>query len=131
MVRFVYLSDQIVEGIREFAFYNTTIDRFMEFSGCQTWQSVEDFIKDYDGNELQRFVRLMNLDEENNLTQENLCIWHFPKNGELPKDSGNGFNLSEEVLVVEPDVRYIGRYDFDSKDTNQWANVVKWCYLPL
>jgi len=59
MKRFIDLSDQIIEGTKEFAFYDTTIDKFLEFQGVQTWETMEEFMKDYDGDDMERFTKLI------------------------------------------------------------------------
>jgi hypothetical protein len=46
MLRFINLSDQINEGEKEFAFYDTVTESFVTLSGAQTWTSVDDFRKD-------------------------------------------------------------------------------------
>lgn len=56
MIRFIDLSDQIIDGEKEFAFYDTVIDTFKIFSGCQTWDTIEDFKNDYVGEELERYL---------------------------------------------------------------------------
>jgi hypothetical protein len=62
MIRFIDLGRQIsCGGAREFAFYNTIPDMFVDFggSGCQTWNCWEDFKEAFhlqDGyNDLDRF----------------------------------------------------------------------------
>jgi hypothetical protein len=65
MIRFIDLGDQIIDDCNEFAFYDTTIDKFREFQGIQTWSSIEDFKSDYDGDELDRYLRLIPKDWEN------------------------------------------------------------------
>lgn len=60
MIRFIDISGQITDDVKEFSFYDTTIDKFIEGeSGMQTWSSVEDFIDDYNGNQLERFLSLI------------------------------------------------------------------------
>lgn len=59
MIRFIDLGDQITDGYNEFSFYDTTIEKFREFQGVQIWGSVEDFTKDYEGDELERYLRLI------------------------------------------------------------------------
>lgn len=59
MIRFIDLSNQIIEGEKEFAFYNTVTGKFFEFSDSQTWDCIEDFITDFTGDDLNRFILLI------------------------------------------------------------------------
>ncbi|MTK53286.1 hypothetical protein [Paludibacter sp.] len=64
MKRFIDLGNQTGNidydsGEREFAFYDTVRDCFETFGGSQTWTCIEDFIKDYSGNELDRYLILI------------------------------------------------------------------------
>lgn len=64
MLRFINLSDQINEGEKEFAFYDTVKESFVTLSGSQTWASVDDFTKDYQDEQgskhnYARMVRLI------------------------------------------------------------------------
>ena len=43
MIRFIDLGDQIFEGTREFAFFDTITDTFESFDHEQTWETWEDF----------------------------------------------------------------------------------------
>jgi len=47
MIRFIDLGDQILEGQREFAWWDTVVDEFEEFNTAQTWETWEDFAEDY------------------------------------------------------------------------------------
>lgn len=47
MKRFIDLGDQIDEGTKEFAWYDTILDRFEEFSGEQTWNCWDSFREAY------------------------------------------------------------------------------------
>ena len=47
MIRFIDLGDQILEGTKEFAWWNTITDSFMEFCGVQAWESWEEFERDF------------------------------------------------------------------------------------
>lgn len=74
MIRFIDLGDQILEGQRQFAWWDTVTDTFLQFSGNQTWQNWDDFRVDYlfsfpkgeqivsgetyEPNEILRFKRL-------------------------------------------------------------------------
>ncbi len=62
MIRFINLTGQIMlDDAPYFAWYDTVTDTFMTFSGFQTWDCWHDFVEDYDGNELERFHKLMPL----------------------------------------------------------------------
>jgi hypothetical protein len=43
MYRFIDLGDQIIDGVREFAFFDTVTDNFLDFCGSQTFDSIADF----------------------------------------------------------------------------------------
>lgn len=47
MIRFIDLGDQILEGHREFAFFDTIVDLFERFNGEETWYTWEDFVYSY------------------------------------------------------------------------------------
>lgn len=59
MIRFINIGSQITDDNNEFAFYDTTTDTFCSFSGSQKWDSVENFKQDFDGNDIDRFLRLI------------------------------------------------------------------------
>lgn len=62
MIRFIDLRGQIVtlSNDAHFAFFDTVSDKFLEFSGFQEWDSIEDFTADYDGNDdIERFLKLI------------------------------------------------------------------------
>lgn len=63
MIRFIDLTNQICDGASEFTFYDTTTDRFIEFSGSQTWSTVEDFKQDFKGSdaELELYINLISV----------------------------------------------------------------------
>lgn len=63
MLRFINLSDQINEGEKEFAFYDTVKESFVTLSGSQTWASVEDFTKDYQDEQSSKhnYARMVRL----------------------------------------------------------------------
>lgn len=42
MIRYVYIGDQITEGSKEFAFFDTITDRFLTFDGCQVFEGKEE-----------------------------------------------------------------------------------------
>lgn len=68
MIRFIDLGEQICEGVREFAFYNTINDQFINCDGIETFDSWEVFQTLYKGDELERF--------------KSLCqLWVFEKKG--------------------------------------------------
>ena len=66
MIRFIDLGNQIMDDYNEFSFYDTTIEKFVEFQGNQTWDSIEDFTNDYEGKELDRYLKLIPDDWTNN-----------------------------------------------------------------
>ncbi len=43
MIRFIDLGDQITEGFREFAWFDTISDSFIDLCGEQTWETWERF----------------------------------------------------------------------------------------
>ncbi len=52
-MRFIDLGKQIgidEEWPREFCFWNTVSDRFLEFGGYQVWTDWKDFTGDFDGD---------------------------------------------------------------------------------
>lgn len=53
MIRFVYIGDQICDGEKSFAFYNTVYDKFVEFDGVQVFDDVRDFDEYSEGHELR------------------------------------------------------------------------------
>lgn len=61
MIRFIDLTGQIYLDEEEvsFAFYDTVRDKFCEFSDTQCWDSIEEFINDYTGEDIERFLRLI------------------------------------------------------------------------
>lgn len=56
MIRFIYIGEEINEGETDFAFFDTVTSKFKEFSGFQVWSNVEDFVSDYEGNEIDRYL---------------------------------------------------------------------------
>ena len=62
VIRFIDLGRQIGlddQWPREFAFYDTVTDTFVNFKGSETWETVDDFRYDFDplmGWELSRFI---------------------------------------------------------------------------
>jgi len=61
MKRFVDLGHQLGlddDWPREFAWYCTVVDSFEVHGPSQTWESWEDFERDYDGIELDRYKTL-------------------------------------------------------------------------
>lgn len=61
MIRFIDLTGQIYLDDEEkcFAFFDTVRDKFCEFSGCQQWDSIEEFKNDYTGDEVNRYLSLI------------------------------------------------------------------------
>jgi len=47
MIRFIDLGEQILEGQKSFAWFDTITDTFIEYDGYQTWDSWEDFAYSY------------------------------------------------------------------------------------
>ncbi len=47
MIRFIDLGDQILEGQREFAWWDTITDQFLEFSTSQRWENWKEFEVDF------------------------------------------------------------------------------------
>lgn len=45
MMRFIDLGDQILEGTREFAWFDTVTDTFERFDGEETWDTWNEFAK--------------------------------------------------------------------------------------
>jgi hypothetical protein len=66
MIRFIDLKDQICEGTREFAWYDTVRDEFFGFPNAYTWESWEDFEEDFKANkcdwDIERFRGLFHQD---------------------------------------------------------------------
>ena len=60
MIRFIDLGDQItLDGTKEFAWFDTITERFIEFNGTHVWDSWEYFESDAEGDEdMDRFKRL-------------------------------------------------------------------------
>lgn len=61
MIRFIDLTGQIYldDEEKSFAFFDTVTDKFCMFSGNQYWDNVEDFKNDFTGDDIDRFLRLM------------------------------------------------------------------------
>lgn len=64
MMRFVHIKDQVNFGYDEFAFFDTTIDRFIEIDGQQVFESIQDlkdaFLSDKRGQQfLDRLLGLI------------------------------------------------------------------------
>lgn len=51
MIVFIDLEDKIQEGIHEFCFFNTANRNFKTFAGVQTWETAEEFMMDFAGEE--------------------------------------------------------------------------------
>lgn len=47
MIRFLNLKNQIINGVPDFAFYDTIDDRIMQFNGVQVFDSREEFMTLY------------------------------------------------------------------------------------
>jgi len=80
MIRFVDLGDQITcDGTKEFAWYNTVIDAFEEYSGNQVWDNWLEFETDFRHEEHK--VYLVGYGIPNTIDRyERLFLWK--KNGE-------------------------------------------------
>lgn len=59
MIRFINIGEQIDDKNR-FAFYDTVTDKFCEFSGSHSWDNISDFEKDFQGDDIDRYKRLIN-----------------------------------------------------------------------
>ncbi len=64
MKRFIDMGDQITEGVRTFAWWDTITDRFETFLGSQKWESKESFTQDFECDydcppKLDRYLRLI------------------------------------------------------------------------
>ena len=70
MIRFVYIGSQISSNERQFAFYDTVQDRFLDFKGDQVFSSLEDFKTSAKNHKLyERCLRLLPV---NGLLKEDL-----------------------------------------------------------
>jgi hypothetical protein len=99
MKRFIDIAEQTgntKEGTKEFAFYCTHLDAFETHSENTTWTSSDEFAKDYKGDELERYLRLIPKNwntnnitdgvfslledrfiELNNIKKENKAKWNY------------------------------------------------------
>ena len=59
MIRFIYIGDQIMEGERDFAFFDTVTDTFLDFDGDQVFASIEEFEAAASGELLARCLGLI------------------------------------------------------------------------
>ena len=69
MIRFIDLGEQILDGEKSFAWFDTIIDQFIEYNGTHVWSSWEDFSADFDdyngmGYDLNRFKGLYKWDRQ-------------------------------------------------------------------
>lgn len=53
----LYLTDDAENNA--FAFFCTVRDKFETFTGSQTWSSKEEFLEDYDGDDVERYLALI------------------------------------------------------------------------
>lgn len=76
MKRYIDLKDQIIEGNEEkhFAFFCTVSCKFEEFSGSQEWVSVKDFIEDYFGTDIDRYLSLIPIKNDDEITESLMNI---------------------------------------------------------
>jgi hypothetical protein len=58
MKRFIDLTHQIHSG-NKFAWYDTVVDQFEEWSGICTWETWEEFELDYTGDDILRYRKLV------------------------------------------------------------------------
>ena len=65
MKRFIDLGEQILEGERCFAWFNTVVDQFEEYGGVQAWQTWAEFEQDCGGDDLLRYRGLFPADWPN------------------------------------------------------------------
>jgi len=56
MIRFIDLGDQILEGTKHFAWFDTVTDTFETYSYEQVWETWEDFKEAYQGDEQNPFA---------------------------------------------------------------------------
>lgn len=64
MIRHIFIGDQINEGDKQFAFFDTVTDTFLSFEGEQVFDNVEDFKYCARGNSLlERCLALIPKDE--------------------------------------------------------------------
>ena len=62
MIRFVDIGDQItLDGTKEFAWFDTIVDRFIEFNGTHVWDCWEVFEEDYEHDEIMPLSRFKSL----------------------------------------------------------------------
>jgi hypothetical protein len=63
MIRFVDVGTQInlddEDYIKEFCFFNTRVDMFVDYGQDCMWETVSEFIEAYEGDELNRYVGLI------------------------------------------------------------------------
>ena len=50
MIRFINLTDQIDDDTFNFAWYDTIVDKFLEFNGYQVFDSWDDFKEEYEAD---------------------------------------------------------------------------------
>ena len=50
MIRFIDLGDQILEGQRQFAWFNTITDTFENYNGCEAWETWKEFEDDHNAD---------------------------------------------------------------------------------
>lgn len=105
MIRFINLGTQLyltndTDGF-EFAFYCTVRDVFEEFSGSQTWASKKEFIADYDGDELDRYLSL--IPEGWNIPDCKTGIFKFECFDFQKKDQTKKISDNTRALVCQED----------------------------
>ena len=60
MIRFIYIGDQITDGSKDFAFYDTVTDHFVSVDGQFVFENTQDLIHaSVDSKQLARLIRLV------------------------------------------------------------------------
>ena len=74
MIRFIDIGEQILDGERNFAWFNTITDCFFEYNGTQVWSSWDEFVDDFNdyGYEFERFKRLYKWKNEHQINTVSL-----------------------------------------------------------
>lgn len=67
MKRFIDIGEQTGDqdlGVKEFAFFDTVTGKFESHSGSMTWATEEEFVDDYEGSEIERYLNIIPEDWE-------------------------------------------------------------------
>ena len=62
MKRFINIGTQTgnqEDEVNEFAFFDTIIDKFEKHSDSMAWTTKEEFVEDYEGNDIERYLILI------------------------------------------------------------------------